>query len=86
MTNIKPMIIKWVAVKDSAQLFRCILFFATAIWLIIRGNIFSPTYCPWRFCVTLFLVASFFGGVKVMKINPVRMVCYIIVGGLLLLY
>lgn len=86
MTNIKPMIIRWLSVKDSAQLFRLLLFLATAIWLIIRGNIFSPTYCPWRFYVTLFLVASFFGGVKVMKINPVRMVCYILVAGLLLLY
>ena len=73
-------------VKDSAQLFRWLLFVGTGLWLIIRGNLFSPSACPWRFCIGLFLIAAILIWVGVMRIHPVRMVCYAIVGGLLLLY
>ena len=37
---------------------------------------------PWQFCISCFLFAAAFYGVKVMKINPIRMILYCAVAGL----
>ncbi len=59
---------------------------AAATLLLMNSENFYTPADPWRFwiCVGLF-VASFIG-TKVLKINPIHMICYAGVAGLVLLY
>jgi chromate transporter len=41
---------------------------------------------PWQFGVSCFLFAATFVGTYFLKINPIRMICYAAVAGLVLLY
>ncbi|MCH5307345.1 MAG: chromate transporter [Prevotella sp.] len=59
---------------------------AATLLLMTRDNFSAPTEDLWQFCVSCFLFISAFVGVKVVKINPIRMICYCGVAGLLLLY
>lgn len=59
---------------------------AATLLLMTRDNFSAPTEDLWQFCVSCFLFISAFIGVKVVKINPIRMICYCGVAGLLLLY
>ena len=45
-----------------------------------------PFINPWQFGISLFLFATTFAGTKFLKINPIRMIGYAAVAGLLLLY
>ena len=58
---------------------------AAPLLLMTRENFSTPTDNPWQFGVSCFLFAASFYGVLVMKINPIRMMCYSAVAGLLLL-
>jgi len=58
---------------------------AATLLLMTRENFSTPTDNPWQFGVSCFLFAASFYGVLVMKINPIRMMCYSAVAGLLLL-
>lgn len=59
---------------------------AATLLLMTCDNFSAPTEDLWQFCVSCFLFISAFVGVKVVKINPIRMICYCGVAGLLLLY
>ena len=49
-------------------------------------NFSTPSDDPWQFGVSCFLFAASFYGVLVVKINPIRMILYCAVAGLVLLY
>lgn len=59
---------------------------AATLLLMTPDNFSTPKENPWQFFVSIFLFAASFYGVQVMKINPIRMICYCGVAGLLLLY
>jgi len=59
---------------------------AAALLLITEENFSSPLTHPWQFWVSVFLFAATFIGTKFLKINPIRMIGYAAVAGLLLLY
>ena len=57
-----------------------------AALLMMNGENFSTPDNPWRFYISIALFIATFFGVKVMKINPIRMILYSAFAGLLLLY
>ena len=59
---------------------------AATLLLMTRDNFSTPIENPWQFCISCFLFASAFVGVYLMKINPIRMICYCAIAGLILLY
>ena len=59
---------------------------AATLLLCTRENFSMPTENPWQFWISVFLFIAAFIGVKVVKINPIRMICYCGIAGLLLLY
>ena len=59
---------------------------AATLLLMTSDNFSTPKEDLWQFCISCFLFAASFFGVWVMKINPIRMICYCAVAGLLLLY
>ena len=59
---------------------------AATLLLMTPDNFSTPKENPWQFFISCFLFAATFYGVKVLKINPIRMICYCAVAGLLLLY
>lgn len=59
---------------------------AAALLLMTEENFSSPLTYPWQFWVSVFLFAATFIGTKFFKINPIRMIGYAAVAGLLLLY
>ena len=59
---------------------------AATLLLLTSDNFSTPKEDLWQFCISCFLFAASFFGVWVMKINPIRMICYCAVAGLLLLY
>lgn len=59
---------------------------AAVLMLLTSENFGSPSVSPWQFGISLFLFVATFVGTRYMKINPIRMVVYSAVAGLLLLY
>jgi len=59
---------------------------AATLLLMTPDNFSTPKEDLWQFCISCFLFAASFYGVMVMKINPIRMICYCAIAGLLLLY
>ena len=59
---------------------------AAALLLMTEENFSSPLTYPWQFWVSVFLFAATFIGTRFLKINPIRMIGYAAVAGLLLLY
>jgi len=59
---------------------------AAVLLLMTEENFSSPLTHPWQFWVSIFLFAATFIGTKFLKINPIRMIGYAAVAGLLLLY
>ena len=57
-----------------------------AALLLMNGENFSTPENPWRFYISIALFFATFIGVKVMKINPIRMILYSAFAGLVLLY
>jgi len=59
---------------------------AATLLLCTRDNFSTPSENPWQFyiSVALFLAVAF--GTGYLKINPIRMICYCAVAGLLLFY
>lgn len=58
---------------------------AAALLLMTPENFSSPDH-PWQFCISIGLFISTFVGTKIIRINPIRMIGYAAVAGLLLLY
>lgn len=59
---------------------------AATLLLMTPENFSTPTQNPWQFWISCFLFVATFVGTKVMKINPIRMICYAGFAGLLLLW
>ncbi len=59
---------------------------AAALLLMTPENFSTPKDNPWQFWISVALFAATFIGTKYMKINPIRMICYSGLAGLLLLY
>ena len=59
---------------------------AATLLLMTPENFSTPSENAWQFGVSCFLFAASFFGVLVVKINPVRMIVYCAIAGLMLLY
>lgn len=59
---------------------------AATLLLMTQENFSAPDVNPWQFWISCFLFVASFVGTKYMKINPIRMICYAGVAGLVLLY
>jgi chromate transporter len=59
---------------------------AATLLLCTADNFSTPRENPWQFFISCFLFLSAFVGVKFMKINPIRMIIYCALAGLLLFY
>ena len=59
---------------------------AATLLLMTPENFSAPDINPWQFWISCFLFVASFVGTKYMKINPIRMICYAGVAGLVLLY
>lgn len=59
---------------------------AATLLLCNAENFSSPNINLWQFCISLALFIATFVGTIWLKINPIRMICYAAVAGLLLLY
>jgi len=59
---------------------------AAALLLMDKDNFSSIDEDPWRFWISVALFFATFIGVRVMKINPIRMICFAGFAGLLLLW
>lgn len=59
---------------------------AATLLLMTQENFSAPDVNPWQFWISCFLFVVSFVGTKYFKINPIRMICYAGVAGLLLLY
>ena len=59
---------------------------AATLLLCNTENFGSYDTNPWQFFISLFLFAATFIGTKWVKVNPIRMICYAAIAGLVLLY
>jgi len=59
---------------------------AATLLLMTPENFSTPKINPWQFWISCFLFAATFIGTKYMKINPIRMIAYSAIAGLVLLY
>ena len=59
---------------------------AATLLLCNSENFSSPDISLWHFCISIALFLSTFAGTMWLKINPIRMICYAAVAGLVLLY
>lgn len=59
---------------------------AATLLLITPENFGSMKNSPWQFWISCFLFAATFVGTYWMKINPIRMILYSAIAGLVLLY
>ena len=59
---------------------------AATLLLMTPDNFSTPSADPWQFCISCFLFVAAFVGVKFVKVNPIRMILYCAVAGLVLLY
>ena len=62
------------------------LMIAAVLLLCNAENFGSPTTSAWQFYISLALFAATFIGVKIVKVNPIKMILYAGFAGLLLLY
>ena len=59
---------------------------AATLLLMTAENFSAPDVNPWQFWISCFLFVASFVGTKYFKVNPIRMICYAGVAGLVLLY
>ena len=59
---------------------------AATLLLMTPDNFSTPIENPWQFSVSVFLLVATFVGTMFLKINPIRMICYAALAGLVLLY
>ena len=59
---------------------------AATLMLMSPDNFSTPSQNPWQFFVSCFLFLATFVGTYFLKINPIRMIAYSAVAGLVLLY
>ncbi len=59
---------------------------AAALLLMTPENFSTPSTNPWQFGISCFLFAATFVGTYFLKINPIRMIVYAAIAGLVLMY
>lgn len=59
---------------------------AAALLMMNSENFSSVKVNPWQFWISVFIFAATFIGTRVLKINPIRMICWAAFAGLMLLY
>jgi chromate transporter len=59
---------------------------AAALLLMTPENFSTPSESPWQFYCSIFLFVAAFVGTQFVKINPIRMICFCGVAGILLYY
>ena len=59
---------------------------AAALMLMTKENFSAPDENPWQFWISVALFVATFVGTKFLKVNPIRMIVYCAIAGLLLLY
>lgn len=59
---------------------------AATLLLMTPDNFSTPSTNLWQFCISCFFFLAAFVGVKFVKVNPIRMILYCAVAGLVLLY
>jgi len=59
---------------------------AATLLLMTGENFSTPDVNPWQFWISCFLFAATFIGTKYMRINPIRMIFYSALAGMVLLY
>ena len=92
MILICRMFLKYKHTTEVQYVFRCLrpavvgLLAAACLLLMTEDNFSSPMKDSWHFWISVFLFVAAFIGVKFVKINPIRMIVYSALAGLLLLY
>lgn len=92
MILISKMFMKYMKTKTVQDVFTGLrpavvgLLAAATIMLLDKENFGDPSVNLWQFCISILLFAATFVGTMWMKINPIRMICYAAVAGLVLLY
>ena len=92
MVLISKMFMKYMHTRSVESVFTGLrpavvgLLAAATLLLMTPENFSTPKENPWQFFISCFLFLAAFYGVKVMKINPIRMILYCAVAGLVLLY
>lgn len=59
---------------------------AATLLLCTSDNFSTPNVNPWQFCISCLLFIATAVGTWHFKINPIRMICYSAIAGLVLLY
>ena len=92
MILICRMFLKYMHTTEVQSVFHCLrpavvgLLAAACLLLMTEDNFSSPMKDSWHFWISVFLFVAAFIGVKFVKINPIRMIVYSALAGLLLLY
>ena len=92
MILISKMFMKYMHTRTVTSVFQGLrpavvgLLAAATLLLCTRENFSTPKENLWQFCISCFLFASAFYGVKVLKINAIRMIIYCAIAGLILFY
>ena len=92
MILISKMFMKYMNTRPVKSIFKGLrpavvgLLAAATLLLCNSDNFSAPSINMWQFCVSLFLFAATFVGTMWIKVNPIRMVCYAAIAGLVLLY
>lgn len=92
MVLISKMFMKYMNTRPVKSIFKGLrpavvgLLAAATLLLCNSDNFSAPSINMWQFGVSLFLFAATFVGTMWIKVNPIRMVCYAAIAGLVLLY
>jgi chromate transporter len=92
MILISSMFLKYMKAKAVQHVFEGLrpavvgLLAAATLLLCNADNFSTPTQNPWQFGISIALFAATAFGTGYMKINPIRMIAYAALAGLLLLY
>ena len=59
---------------------------SAALLMMNRENFSQLSVNPWQFWISVFIFAATFIGTRIIKINPIHMICWAAFAGLMLLY
>jgi chromate transporter len=59
---------------------------AATLLLLTSENFSSPSVNPWQFWISVALFVASYIGTQLLKINPIKMICWAAFAGLMLLY
>ncbi len=92
MVVISKMFMKYMQTRFAHSVFMGLrpavvgLLAAATLLLMSADNFSTPSVNPWQFFISCFLFCTAFYGVLIVKVNPIRMILYSAVAGLVLFY